>query len=142
MERFPVHLDMRKLEGFNWQLRQDFVFISPTWGTLVVPRGFVTDLASVPWFARWYVSRDGDHLKAAVIHDYAYAKDSILAPISRGQWGRLDRRAADRLFLEAMKVRGVRPAKAQVIYAAVRLGGGRSFRRAETVGLRLSPGAE
>lgn len=128
MERFPVHLDMRKLEGFNWQLRQDFVFISPTWGTLVVPRGFVTDLASVPWFARWYVSRDGDHLKAAVVHDYAYARASASAPLDHGQWSKIDRRAADRLFLEAMGVRGVRPAKRRVIYAAVRLGGGSSFR--------------
>lgn len=133
MERFPVHLDMRKLEGFNWQLRQDFVFISPTWGGLVVPRGFITDLASVPWFARWYVSRDGDHLKAAVIHDYAYAMDSLLAPIEAGQWSRIDRRAADRLFLEAMEVRGVRPAKRRVIYAAVRFGGGSSYRSRPSV---------
>lgn len=125
VERFPEHLEMRKLTGYEWELLRDFVYVSPRWGTLVVPAGFVTDLASVPAFGRWYVSRDGDHLKPAIIHDFGYVKECESAP---GPWARMDRRDVDKLFLEAMLVRGIRPTQARVIYAAVRIGGERTFR--------------
>lgn len=35
-----------------------------------VPAGFVTDFASVPWFARTFIPIMGRHAKAAVLHDY------------------------------------------------------------------------
>jgi hypothetical protein len=39
---------------------------------LVVPEGMLTDLASVPWFARSLVGRVGPHLEAAIVHDFLY----------------------------------------------------------------------
>jgi hypothetical protein len=87
-----------------------------------VPKGFVTDLASVPWFARWYVSRDGNHTRAAVVHDYLYARSS------KADFPDTSRRTADRVFLEAMLTCALRPTLALVLYSAVRIGGGSSFR--------------
>ena len=121
-ERFPHSLDLRKHEGGFWSLIKPFTYRSDLLGEIVVPEGFITDLASVPWFARWYVSRDGNHTRAAVVHDYLYA------PASEASFPDTSRRTADRVFLEAMRVCGLRPTLALVLYSAVRIGGGLSFR--------------
>ncbi|MEM7500243.1 MAG: DUF1353 domain-containing protein, partial [Pseudomonadota bacterium] len=39
---------------------------------VVVPAGMLTDLASVPAIARWFVGRVGPHLEAAILHDYLF----------------------------------------------------------------------
>lgn len=123
MERFPLHLDCRKHQGKYWELLQPFIFISAHLGPIEAKRGFWTDLASVPWFARWYVSRDGDHTKPAVIHDWLY---DVVSGFDFPGISRLD---ADRVFYEALKVRGVRPGLALVLFLSVRVGGCFSFRR-------------
>ena len=122
LERFPHSLDMRKHEGGFWRLITPFTYRSALLGKIVVPAGFITDLASVPWFARWYVSRDGNHTRAAVIHDYLYARSS------EASFPDISRRTADRVFLEALRVCGLRPTLARVLYSAVRIGGGSSLR--------------
>lgn len=122
MERFPEHLDCRKQNGTQWELLKPFVYKSESIGDITVPENFSTDLTSVPWFARWYVSRDGDHTKPAVIHDWLYLKKSA------ADFPAITRKQADEVFLEALLVRGIRPSMAKIMYGAVRIGGGRSFR--------------
>jgi len=122
VERFPHHLDARKSAGPTWELLAPFTYISRRYGTITVPAGFVTDLASIPRLARWYVSRDGDHTKPAVVHDWLYGRASIAGHPS------ITRADADRIFLEALKARGVRSGLATVMYWAVRLGGWSTFR--------------
>ncbi len=121
-ERFPRHLILCKLQGRKWSLTRPFKYESGTLGWIQVPEGFVTDLASVPWFGRWAVSVDGDHTKAAIIHDWLYVTASA------EDFPNVTRRDADRVFLEALKVRGVPAWKRNLMYAAVRVGGGRAFR--------------
>lgn len=123
MERFPDELVLRKLNGFQWELQGRFRYASAALGWVEVPAGFVTDLTSVPLGLRGVVSRDGDQTKPAVIHDYLYTLDSVPA------WPRVTRRVADKVFLEALAVRGVPIAKRTAMYLAVRLGGWWSFRR-------------
>ena len=53
-ERFPHSLDLRKHKGGFWSLITPFTYVSDLLEEIVVPAGFETDLASVPWFARWY----------------------------------------------------------------------------------------
>ncbi len=122
MERFPDELDCRKLNGEEWLVLEPFRYRSKLIGTVIVPRGFVTDLTSVPWFARWYVARDGEHTKPAVIHDFLYTLASV------DQHPEVDQKLADQVFREALLVRGIRSTQASVLYAAVRIGGGRTFR--------------
>lgn len=123
MERFPDELDLRKAAGGLWRLLSPFVYRSDRLGAIAVPAGFMTDLASVPWFARWYVSRDGDHTKAAIVHDWLYAFASART------WPDVSRLDADLVFLEALRALGVREGMALVLFCSVRIGGGRSFRR-------------
>ncbi len=123
MERFPDELILRKLNGPEWEVREPFRY----WSTrlqawITVPVGFITDLASVPWFARWYVSVDGEHTKAALVHDWLYVRASQTA------FPNLTRTDADKIFLEAMTVRGIPKWKRKPMYWGVWLGGGRTFR--------------
>ncbi|MEQ9330252.1 DUF1353 domain-containing protein [Thalassobaculum sp.] len=111
-----------KLNGRDWRLASSYRFRSSAFGTIEVPAGFETDLASVPWFARCFVAVDGEWTKPAVVHDWLYS------PAAAGL--RLTRRQADAAFLDALRVRGVSPLLGRVLWLAVRLGGRRAFRRA------------
>ena len=80
-----------------------------------VPRGTVTDLASVPPVFRWYVGRVGRHLEASIVHDWLYVawQQFGLAPTD-------DMRLfSDKVMLAAMLASGM-GCKAYVIYWAVR----------------------
>ncbi len=124
MEHFPDELILRKLNDENWEVVEPFNYFSNILGEwITVPKGLKTDLASVPWYGRWYVSRDGDHTKPALVHDFLYTKDSEEA------FPDIDQAIADKIFLEAMAVRGVRKPTRVIMYFAVWLGGGKSFRR-------------
>ena len=75
-----------------------------------VPKGFVTDLASTPFFV-WSLGfpKWGRHSKAAVVHDYLY------------QSKLRSRAMADLIFLEAMCVLRVPLWKRILMYMAVRI---------------------
>jgi len=84
--------------------------------TITVPAGTITDLASVPRPLWSLAPPDGPWLKAAVIHDFLYA--------TKGMGGAYSRAQADGIFREAMGVLGVPGWQRQVLWAAVRIGGG------------------
>ncbi|MEY2975692.1 MAG: hypothetical protein RIR49_2112 [Actinomycetota bacterium] len=87
-------------------------------GVITVPAGrccFVSDLASVPWFLVWLVGRTGRHLRAAIVHDWLI--DRLGHPGSPV----VDRRAADRVFLDLMAADGVPLARRRLIHTAVTL---------------------
>lgn len=85
---------------------------------ITVPRGTVTDLASVPPVFRWYVGRVGRHLEASIVHDWLYVA-----------WQRCElvptddmRLFSDKVMLAAMLASGM-GCKAYVIYWAIRVFG-------------------
>jgi len=83
---------------------------------IVVPKGFETDLASVPWPASMLIPKSGKYNPAAVLHDY------ICSTQER------PRAECDRIFLEAMEVVGVPLVKRRIMYRAVRMFGWISWR--------------
>jgi hypothetical protein len=91
-----------------------------------VPRGMLTDLSSVPWYGRWWISQVGPHLEASIIHDFLYVAWQDLPDRKRP-------RSADRLFADKVLHAGmidaeVSAVKRAIIYLAVRLGGWRMFK--------------
>lgn len=88
---------------------------------ICVPVGFETDFASIPWGLRNLFPALGPWGRPAIIHDYLYA--------TRGQAGRYTRLQADRIFAEAMAVVGVPAWRRQIMFLAVRLGGGGGWGR-------------
>lgn len=83
-----------------------------------VPKGFVTDLASIPFLLRPVFHVNGKHRYAAVLHDYLYSKKGKI------QYKRcISRKACDVIFYQAMRKSGVPSWKAHIMYYGVRIGG-------------------
>lgn len=70
---------------------------------ITVPAGFLTDLASVPAFARAFVGRVGPHLEAAIVHDWLYVAWQLIE-------GRAPRRR-DWAFANQVMYAGLRAAR-------------------------------
>jgi hypothetical protein len=85
-----------------------------TWRGLTVYEGFVTDLESIPWYARWAFPRASHALQASIAHDFrmkialdegghAFGPNTPLA----AAWNRMRRAEAHKHLrddLEALKV--------------------------------------
>ena len=93
--------------------------------SITVPRGMLTDLASVPRFARGLIGRVGPHLEASIVHDFLYIAWQDLP--GRGAHDR-DRAFADELFSVGMKQAKVHGFKSAAIFRAVRWFGGGTYR--------------
>lgn len=88
---------------------------------IVVPAGFETDFASVPWGLWNLFPPLGSYARPAIVHDFLYS--------TGGLRGRYVREECDRIFYEAMAVVGVPWLKRVLMYLAVRLGGGSGWNR-------------
>lgn len=76
---------------------------------IIVPKGFVTDGASVPFFLWGFgFSPWGEYSKAAVLHDWLYAQQDFT------------KLEADNVFLEAMEALGVSEFKRNIMFKSVR----------------------
>jgi Protein of unknown function (DUF1353) len=83
----------------------------PSMSSFTVPKGFVTDFASIPRVF-WSILRpDGNYAYSAVLHDFLYWDQSR------------PREIADSIFRESMLNFKVSQATVKVIYDAVRTGG-------------------
>lgn len=97
-------------DGRKWRLQRSFTYhIGSKYSKsyVNVPRGFVTDFASVPQFLWSWLPYWGKYGKAAIIHDYIY------------QTHCKTRKEADLIFREAMIVAGTPRWKAQLMYLGV-----------------------
>lgn len=84
---------------------------APHLAPFTVPRGFVTDFASVPRVF-WRLFRpDGDYAYAAVLHDYLYWEQTV------------ERSVADEIFRAAMDDLKIKDWQAEILYRAVDLFG-------------------
>jgi hypothetical protein len=94
--------------------------------TITVPRGMLTDLASVPRFAQSIVARVGPHLEASIVHDFLYVawQDIAGATARRADWD-----FADELFRVAMKAAEVDLDQIVAIHGAVRFFGWPVYKR-------------
>lgn len=82
-----------------------------------VPAGFRTDFASTPrWLWPWFPPV-GLYAGAALVHDYLYANQVYT------------RRMCDAIFLDLMENAGVPKPKRLIMWAAVRLFGGKHFKK-------------
>lgn len=101
----------------------NFRYLS-SYGVIKVPKGFLSDGASVPRpFWAIFSPFNGDYFEAALIHDYLYSKASDF------DHPMLTRPEADEIFKEAMYNLGVGWLTRGTIYTAVRLGGWASYKR-------------
>ena len=110
--RTRLHLDL--LSDKDYALLSPLEFKS-TYGYIIVPKGFVTDFASVPRIPFVYLIFANRGKKAAVVHDYLY----------RTGWR--TRYKADNVYMEALKDCGIEWYYRSLMYLAVRLRGNRHY---------------
>jgi hypothetical protein len=95
---------------------------------ITVPAGFVTDLASIPRWAWTLLPPDGPWVKAAVIHDFLYQTKGTGVwkghPSGNTRPAPYTRAEADGILREAMENRQVGIVSRNIIWTAVRVGGG------------------
>lgn len=117
MTRFTVVVE--KIDGTRWRLARDLVFASGFVGAITVPRGFVTDFASVPRMPLLFaVFGDRGHA-AAVVHDWLYQTHQVGSPRTTP----VTRDESDHVFHEALIEEGVAPWRARAMYLAVKFCG-------------------
>lgn len=95
-------------DGANWMLMDDLrCDLGADGRQVVVPKGFVTDFASIPVYLRTFLGPTGPYSMAAVVHDFLYWDHSCA------------KAHADRAFRIAMQEAGVSAPLRLAMYTAV-----------------------
>lgn len=110
-----------------------------TVGTVTVPRGFVTDGASVPWLAQLATGwRPWDEPQrwGAIVHDWLYCCNgrSLTDHPDIGSLPAAGKSYADRAFRAVLAAAGAHPFRAHTMYWAVHLFGGHAYRSDQATG--------
>jgi hypothetical protein len=123
---FLTPLIVRDVDGTTWILDEPLVFARAAGECITVPRGFDTDLASVPRLFWRVFPQSGQYNEAAVVHDWLYTHRRIGGRV-------IDRDEADAVLLEGMCALGCGWLQRTLIYRAVRLGGWVVWNRRKTI---------
>ena len=117
-ERFPIAAAPTPFlhafaDGINWILRSPLIHEIKKDGSavVIVPRGFVSDLASIPeplQILRGRVPNSRKYINASLVHDYLYWRQDC----TRAQ--------ADNIMLIAMAEAGVSALERRLVYEGVR----------------------
>jgi hypothetical protein len=95
-----------------WIVKEPLVYrVGISKDSVVVPRGFVTDFASIPPALQSLIQQNGPNLLPAVVHDYLYWTQTCT------------RNQADHLLRLAMIENRVEARQRDAIYQAVRIAG-------------------
>lgn len=115
--RFLTDLIVRELDDDRKELVAPLVYHAEDGQRFLVPAGFVTDYASIPWFVRWRFPKSGPWKWGATLHDYLYQHNGVT------------RARADALFNEGMAAKDVSWRARQTLYWGVRTGGRLTWKR-------------
>jgi hypothetical protein len=96
-----------------WTLTEPVVYRGAV-DTFTVPRGYVTDFASIPAVVVWLIPRYGRWTPAAILHDY------LITDAQRA--GTISSRDTDGLFRRVMRELGVSTPHRWLMWAGVRWG--------------------
>jgi len=120
MSKFLTELDVRLRDNKIWVLDSSLAYESNLVGRIEVPSRFETDFASVPRLPVIYLLWGDRAHREAVLHDYLYRMDSIpLVSFS----------TANKVFLEAMKIREKNWFVRWPMFLGVKFGGHSSYHK-------------
>ena len=114
---FLNDLMVKSLDDERWELTQPLRYETRDGQRIVVPKGFITDFASVPRIPIAFFLAGNTAHKPAVIHDWLYSAN--VAPKKC-----FTRCEADRILREAMKDEGIWWWRRWFMWIGVRIGGG------------------
>lgn len=110
MSKFTTPLKVEVLDDYKFKVIESFEYYVGNMDSdevIIVPEGFITDFASIPRIFWSILPPHGRYAKAAVIHDYLYT-NAIK-----------NKKYADEVFKEAMKVLNVNDTVIFIMYKAV-----------------------
>lgn len=109
---FITKLVVEQISDTEWRLIEPLAYFSERLDRqITVPKGFVTDFASVPRLPFAYMIFGNIAQEEAVIHDYLYHKSGV------------SREDADAVFDEAMQVKGKWWWRRKLMWSGLRLFG-------------------
>lgn len=113
MSKFTTPLDLRAHGVKKWEVLTEFEYWRENDANEVikVPKGFITDLATIPRVLWSILPPHDTYAKAAVLHDYLYNN-----AINSKEY-------ADDVFDEALKVLGIPPWKRKIMVTMVKIFG-------------------
>lgn len=131
---FDSYLDTREIADGVWELLQDFTAFMHTDDKtyeVIIGKGFVTDMASVPRIPFAYMLYGGIGNYAAVLHDALYSNSSLVtvSDFDNGMLFHPNREFCDDAFYLGLLERGISAWKAKPMYWAVRWQGEKYFQR-------------
>jgi len=103
-------LKLKPINDSKCILEDDYIY-SINGFLITVPKGFITDGASIPKSLQWIYEPFGEYIKGAVIHDYLYSKYNDTG---------INRSLADKIFDFIMKETGVNAKTRRKFYVAVK----------------------
>lgn len=62
-------------QRFEWETLEDIHYVLKDGSELIIEKGFVCDLCSIPTFLHSFISPYGTTVKAYILHDFIYQKD-------------------------------------------------------------------
>lgn len=114
--------DLKKLNKKWWETERKLIYYIGFIGSplkIVIPKGFYTDLASIPSIFRiFFVPHDPQYAAASVLHDYLY-KYSLIDEYGNNQ--SYSKMFSDAVFYEALMVLGTPRWKASLFYVSLRI---------------------
>jgi hypothetical protein len=122
---------IRGTQAALFVLQEQTKYCDPLTGIIIeVPKGFVTDFASIPWWAKWFQDPLSEVGNAAIVHDWLYAIAKPEGTDANSLGG--GRAFADRVFRSYLIETGVKESRANALFEAVRAGGQKGFQKCST----------
>ena len=125
---FINNASLQRIRGTDTWLLLNNLFVKLESGEEIrVPKGFITDKASVP--LGWIVKRDDKYIiDGALVHDYLYSAQKIRRTF-------ISRHHADKILIEICKHSGMGWFKRKAVWLGVRAGGWKYWnKRADVLG--------
>ena len=107
-------IQLREIEGMygKYEVMENIEY----YNGLVVPKSFITDLASIPKLFQGVIGKPNEEefIAPSILHDYLYSKYN--------EYG-INKQTADKIFLQSLLMNGVESTKARLMYKGVKVGG-------------------
>jgi hypothetical protein len=119
---FLNNLEVRAYRRKEWQLIAELSYVTHIRGypqIITAEIDYITDLSSIPWWARWAIPVNDYHRWAGVLHDWLFDNQDM------HDFSRLE---VDCIFQEAMEIfEELEQWKIAAMYNAVRIGAGSNW---------------